>query len=95
MKENFESYMSKAIEMGVKNSTASGLAWYITAGDEPGGFLKAVLSNDLMNAFGRADTGNSFSMQNIVSFLYNVAPIGCHGSEEKMIRWIKKGGLNG
>lgn len=39
-----------------------------------GHFLRAVLDNDLFEAFGRADQKNELALHNIVMWLYNVAP---------------------
>lgn len=68
---------------------------YIDNGIEPGSFLKAVLSNDLVQAFGAADEFNSAAMRDWAMFLYNEAPSGCWGSREKVHNWIKQGGIEG
>jgi hypothetical protein len=81
----------KAIEMGVPDHTACVLDEYISKNVEVGGFLKHVLSNDLMGAFGAADSTNMLHMKEIVSFLYNYAPGDCWGSKESYTNWIKKG----
>lgn len=39
-----------------------------------GDFLTAVLANDLVGAFGRADGYNAQIMQDYASFLYNMMP---------------------
>jgi len=64
-------------------------------GIEPGSFLLAVLSNNLTEAFGRADYINQQSMKDYCSFLYNYAPRGCWGSKETVNEWIESGGLKG
>ena len=69
-------------------------AW-IERGEHPGGFLTALLSNDLMDAFGRADEDNTAAMRNWVVYLYNYAPSGCFGSPEKFKAWEARGGLLG
>ena len=66
-----------------------GLWLYITRGIEPGSFLMAVLENNLMEAFGRADEMNRGSMFEICQFVYNHLPAACHGSPEKVSRWMK------
>jgi len=68
---------------------------YIDNGVPPGDFLQAVLSNDLKESFSRADDKNIAAMFDWVCFLYNYAPIHCHGSKEKMEMWIESGGLHG
>ena len=61
---------------------------YIEDGIEPGGFLTAVICNDLVGAFGMADDINLANMKVWASFLYNEAPSGCWGSRRKMDGWI-------
>lgn len=60
---------------------------YICMGGETGHFLRALLSNDLMRAFDRADETNSDAMRDWVQFLYNYAPTGCWGSVENYEAW--------
>ncbi len=67
-----------------------GLQRYIENRIEPGGFLRAVLENDLAGAFGRADILNRARMFEIVSWLYNEAPSICWGSREAVKRWLDK-----
>lgn len=68
---------------------------YLLNGIPPGSFLTAVLENDLMEAFGRADDDNREALFEWVRFIYNYAPTGCHGSSEKVSAWISRGGLCG
>ena len=72
-----------------------GIQRYIEEGVPPGDFLTAVLSNDLKESFARADDKNIAAMFEWVSFLYNYAPIYCHGSKDKVEKWIESGGLHG
>lgn len=53
-----------------------------------GGFLRAVLANDLFEAFGRADDNNIRDMHEIVRFVYNKLPSVCWGSYEKVDAWL-------
>ncbi len=61
---------------------------YVLKGWDPGGFLTAVLTNDLNGAFGRADIVNLRAMFSIVSYIHNFAPAGCHGSPEAVHYWL-------
>lgn len=63
---------------------------YIESRIPPGSFSTAVLNNDLVGAFGYADTINRMQLYDIVSFLYNEAPSKCWGSPEKVKRWLQK-----
>lgn len=67
---------------------------YVMDGVPPGSFLMAVLTNDLKEAFARADDDNARSMPGWVRFLYNYMPSTCHGSPSKVSAWIDRGGLN-
>ena len=68
---------------------------YLQHGIEPGGFLKAVLCNDLFGAYARADNMNTEVMKDWCMFIYNAVPGGCHGSVETYERWVELGGLEG
>jgi len=52
-----------------------------------GDFLRAVVSNDLFQACGRADDINRPLLPEWVRFFYNHAPGDCWGSKEKMEAW--------
>jgi hypothetical protein len=64
-----------------------GLRRWIENGIEPGGFLMAVLENDLKEAVSRADATNVQALPNYIRYLYNYAPRGCWGSPEKVAAW--------
>jgi len=68
---------------------------YVEEGKPPGGFLMAVLCNDLMGAFSRADGTNEAHMKEWTMWLFNDAPSICWGDEETVNEWIESGGLNG
>jgi hypothetical protein len=61
---------------------------YVAERVPTGGFLKAVLENDLMEAFGRADEDNRLDLFEICSYIYNNIPNICHGSPEKVKEWL-------
>lgn len=71
------------------------LAMYVEIGQPTGGFLKSVLSNDLFEAFGRADAENKNNIENLIRFVYNEMPAGCFGSKEIYEEWVKSKGLKG
>lgn len=72
-----------------------GMRRYIENGIPPGSFQSAVLSNDLMGAYQKADDINTAAMRDYAMFLHNDAPGGCYGSPAHVEDWIKQGGLNG
>lgn len=63
---------------------------YMLHGIPPGSFLTAVLSNDLREAFARADDENAACMKQWVQFLYAYAPSGSWGSPERFRSWLSK-----
>ena len=66
-----------------------GLRAWVEIGRPPGGFLMAVLQNDLVGAFGRADEKSTAGLKYVVMWLYNRAPSGCWGSPENVRDWLK------
>ena len=55
----------------------------------PGGFLTAVLKNDLKGAVDRADDISKKHIVDIVIYLYNYVPSACWGSKEKVEAWAE------
>ena len=72
-----------------------GLARYILHGVLPGSFLKAVLSNNLLNAAVRADETSLAALPDIARFLLNSAPPACYGTGDKMQFWARGRGFKG
>ena len=72
-----------------------GFRRYIERGIPGGSFMTAVLTNDLMGAFSRADDENRARLFDTCKFLHWDAPRGCHGSQDAVDYWIKVGGLEG
>lgn len=56
-----------------------------------GGFLSAVLSNDLVGAFGFADPENLAAMRDWTLWLWNDIPSECWGSRAKVEAWLDQG----
>lgn len=63
---------------------------YYLKGIPPGSFLEAVISNDLMGAFSRADDVNSSAMREWCQFFYNHVPSGSYGSPERYGEWLAR-----
>ena len=68
---------------------------YVERGTPPGGFLRAVLENRLVGAYGAADDVNAAFMERWARWLYNECPAGAWGSSEAVDEWIDSGGLVG
>jgi len=60
---------------------------YSKTGRPTGGFLGAVLANDLFEALGRADTEAEASLGAIVRYIYNKLPMACWGNYDKVEAW--------
>jgi len=62
---------------------------YATNKIPTGGFLRAVLSNNLSEAVGRADVYNRQIIPELVEYIYNNLPGSCWGSYEAVDKWLK------
>lgn len=64
---------------------------FVWHGIPTGGFLRAVLSNDLMGAISQADPNSLSSIGLICQYVYNAVPSVCHGSREAVKSHIERG----
>ena len=55
-----------------------------------GGFLTALLTNNLKETFTRADSNNKRKVYNWVRFIIWSLPSSCQGSEEKVNNWMEQ-----
>jgi hypothetical protein len=53
-----------------------------------GGFLEAVLSNDLTESCIRAEEDNLLALPEIVQYCYHYIPCECWGSPERVRDWL-------
>lgn len=67
-----------------------GLIRYVAHHKEPGGFLTAVLENNLRRACAKADDENKYLLFDYVVFLHNRCPAACWGSEDAVTKWIEQ-----
>jgi hypothetical protein len=82
-----------AFGMHVPQDTLETLNRYIEHGIPTGGFLEAVINNDLYCAVARADDNNIRALPAIVSYLYNEAPSSCWGRANAFEKWIERAAL--
>lgn len=73
---------------GCPQEIVESLKLYVEKRVPTGGFLEAVLKNDLCEALGRADKVNSRLLKSIVMYVYWEIPGNCWGSEEKVDAWL-------
>ena len=73
---------------GIPDHTRGAIERYVFDRREPGGFLTAVLCNDLMAAVARADGQNILALKEICQFVYNEVPGSAWGSPKKVANWL-------
>ena len=66
-----------------------GAMLYVEYGIEPGEFFRAVLENNLKEAFTRADFINEHKLADFVYWLIWKCPDNAQGSPEKVNAWIE------
>ena len=68
---------------------------YVEQGYPVGGFLRAVLENNLVESFATADFINTAAMHEWANWAYNECPLEARGSQQAVTAWIASGGLEG
>jgi len=71
-------------------TTLRSLDLYVKEGITPGGFLYAVLTNDLFGAIGKADSTNGAAIRDICLYIYNELPGDCWGSRDIVNQYLTK-----
>lgn len=74
----------------VSDEMLESLTAYAERGRPVGDFLTAVLSNDLMEACGRADDFNLSNLPAFCAWVYNECPGPAHGSRQMVHDWIER-----
>jgi len=88
--------MDKALANNHRNvpaTTAESLERYVLYGIPAGGFVTAVLENNLIGAVARADSTNAAHLTSIVIYVYNVLPFKASGSHDSVVNWVSSKGL--
>lgn len=83
--------MRQEIERGLAHVPplyAPGLARYLFDRVRPGGFLLAVLHNDLAEAVNRMNPGSLEALRSLVLFLHDFAPANSWGSSALVEAWL-------
>jgi hypothetical protein len=78
----------RLVECGVPDNLHDGLIEYIADRRSVGGFLTALLSNDLAQAIVRSDPITGLFIRETVLFLFNHAPSPCWGSPAAVEAWL-------
>lgn len=77
-------------EYGIPEYMHGGIVRYYENGIPPGGFLTAVINNDLQMAVGRADSTNKECLPAYIMWFYNEAPSGTWGYENAVRDYLQK-----
>jgi len=73
---------------GISLETFEALKNYAVNHRAPGGFLTAILSNDLMEAVLMANLDDRFSIPQICEYIFHHCPGNCWGTPEAVEKWI-------
>jgi len=77
------------IPLGIKEK----IDRFVEKGIPTGEFLKAVLTNNLYEAFNTSDDVESDHLYDVVMYVKNHTPPKCHGSVGNYWSWAEGGGL--
>ena len=83
----YDYHQTRYEESPVRTHIWEALVQYGKTGSYLGGFLTALVSNDLCDAICRADEDNLAGIHALVLFVYNELPSQCWGSREKVKAW--------
>ena len=83
-----EELQASLVKYGVPSHIHDSLIGYVVDHARVGGFLRAVLSNDLSWSFAAADPENVAHLHDIVKWLGNETPHDCRGSTRKVDAWL-------
>ncbi len=72
-----------------------GLRAYLSLGRPTGSFLRAVISNDFMDAALRADSENIAQLRTYALLLKYAFPDAAHGSRKRYDAWVEARGTEG
>lgn len=79
--------IARLVEDYLPEHMHDGLRLYLEHGIEPGGFLRAVLENDLCGAAARADSVNRSRLADYATVL-SALPMSAWGSRERVNGWM-------
>jgi hypothetical protein len=80
--------LPRNLDVPIREDLYGAFERYLNHGIMPGGFLTAVLENDLAGAISRADVENYVNLKNIVMYVWNFLPHNAWGSREKVQAYL-------
>ena len=87
---HFSNWHAVFLFYGIPEGLRPGLERYITQGVQPGGFLTAVLENDLFGAMTKADPLSDETLADICRLIYNEFPSSSWGNPDKIKLWKER-----
>ena len=84
-----------ADRLQVPQCLLTGLERYLEYGNHPGGFMQAVLTNDLFDAVQRADDTSLPFLSEVCELVYNCVDGRAWGDREKVDAWMEHHGYAG
>lgn len=73
----------------IPEHTLAALDRYVNHRLQPGGFLTAVLSNDLFGAVSKADSFNKLALTEICQYIYNEVPSNAWGTYDVVRNYLR------
>ena len=89
--KTIEEYTDEMELRGLPDYMVPAVYNYLERRIRPGGFLAAVISNDLFGAIGQADDQNRKVIHYWVGLLYNEFPGNAWGSTAEFNQWLEGG----
>ena len=83
-----EELQASLVKSGVPAHIHDALIGYVVDHAHVGGFLQAVLSNNLFRSFAEADDENLAHLFDILKWVFNEAPGNCWGSPDTVRAWL-------
>jgi len=89
--KTIEEYAVEMESRGLPDYMVPAVYNYLENRKMPGGFLSAVIQNDLHGAISQADDQNRMAIRAWVKLLYNEFPGNAWGSTAKFNQWLEGG----
>lgn len=90
-----EEFQERLRLTGVPTHMHAGVIRYVMHGQEPGGFLMAILTNNFTQAVFKADQENLGALDAWARFLYWDIPAHLWGDRKSVLDWCDQGGYIG
>lgn len=86
----YENYNTTPDSSKIEERFKKSIDLYVSDKVPTGGFLRAVLENDLAGSIGRADIEAMDNIRHIVCYCWNEIPSECWGNKTKVTNWLKE-----